>query len=76
MQEIEDGLLQARFRLSGGVTEESASEVIAILTGIGAQLGGLQVECCAPERMPLYAKALEGLTATQLSLNAELGKAH
>jgi len=76
MQEIEEALVQARSLLSGGITDKAAGDVLAILTGIGSQIGSLQVECCTQARMPLYAETLERLTKTQLSINLELGRAH
>ena len=52
---------------------------IAVLTSLeeaGAQIGRLQVGCCAPSRLPLYTTFLEGLTTAQLKINGELGRAH
>ena len=54
----------------------SAEDALASLEDAGAQVGRLQVGCCAPNRLPLYAKFLEGLTTAQLSINAEMGRAH
>lgn len=45
-----------------------AANVLAHLEDAGAQIGSLQVGCCAPARMPLYATFLENLTQAQLSL--------
>lgn len=42
-----------------------AREVVAILQDAGAQLGHLQVDCCAPARMTLYATSLENLSKIQ-----------
>jgi hypothetical protein len=46
------------------------------LADIGARLGFLQVGCCAPVRMPLYADALRHLNNVQLGLTQTLGRAH
>lgn len=53
-----------------------ADEAIAHLTSAGAQVGRLQVGCCAPSRMPLYVRILAALTEAQLRLNASLGLGH
>lgn len=50
--------------------------VIDTLEDAGAQLGHLQVGCCAPARMPLYADVLEGLTEIQLNVHKAAGQAH
>ena len=76
MQAIESRIDEARSRLGHGLTEEVAGEVTEILKDIGSRLGNLQVECCTELRIPLYAEALEKLTATQLSLSRELGRGH
>ena len=70
MQAIEESLVRTRPRLSAGITDETGGDLLGSLKAIGSQLGGLQVECCAPARMPLYAEALERLTATQWSINS------
>jgi hypothetical protein len=51
-------------------------KVLDALEDAGAQLGRLQVGCCAPARMPLYAGALDKLTEIQLSVNRDAGTAH
>jgi hypothetical protein len=42
----------------------------------GAQIGWLQVGCCAPNRLPLYHTLLEGLTTTQRSIKKAAGAGH
>jgi len=37
-------------------------------------IGRLQVGCCAPPRMPLYAEALSYLNTIQLEVDRELGR--
>lgn len=76
MKAIESRVSEARSRLEQGLTHDVAGEVTAILKDIGSRLGSLQVECCTEVRMPLYAEALEKLTATQLSMSRELGVGH
>ncbi len=49
---------------------------MATLEDAGAQVGRLQVGCCAPNRIPLYARVLEGLTTAQLAVNQALGEGH
>jgi len=56
--------------------EGSASGTIAILEDAGAQIGWLQVGCCAPGRLPLYHTLLEELTTMQRSVNAAAGVGH
>ncbi len=76
MQAIEDALGEAGSHLSGGITEATARDVLAILTDVGSQIGRLQVECCTEARLPLYSEALEHLTRTQIGINSELGRGH
>lgn len=76
MKAIESRISEARSRLKQGLTQEVAGEVTEILKDIGSRLGSLQVECCTEIRMPLYAEALEKLTAIQLNMNRELGLGH
>jgi hypothetical protein len=59
-----------------GDEAEAADRALASLMDIGAQIGYLQVGCCAPARMPLYADALNHLSVAQLSINATIGNAH
>lgn len=56
----------ARDRLGQiGDDPKIALQVVDILHDAGAQLGYLQVACCAPARMKLYATTLESLSKTQ-----------
>jgi hypothetical protein len=71
MQRLADTLQAARdaletFAAAGG----SPAAVTAHLEDAGAQVGRLQVGCCAPSRMPLYARILQDLTTVQLSLGS------
>ena len=82
MLEILEGLAQVRIlvgAMSEGIADSSASKelVVMSLESIGSQLGSLQVACCAPARMPLYAQTLVGLTEVQLHVSAaDNGSAH
>ena len=66
MDRLTNTVNAARERL-GEVGEDPAvaGEVVAILHDAGSQLGHLQVDCCAPGRMKLYATALENLSTVQ-----------
>jgi hypothetical protein len=55
---------------------DSATTSIEHLEDAGAQVGRLQVGCCAPNRLPLYVDLLEGLTTAQLEVNRSLGQGH
>jgi hypothetical protein len=46
------------------------------LEDAGSQLGSLQIGCCAPSRMPLYADMLENLTDIQISVSRSAGAGH
>lgn len=61
---------------SVAVDPAAAGAALAQLEDAGAQVGRLQVGCCAPARMPLYARLLEGLTKAQLAVNASAGRSH
>lgn len=54
----------------------SASTTLAELEDAGGQIGALQVGCCAPNRLPLYAEILEGLTKAQQGISRSLGIGH
>lgn len=44
---------------------EAGEAALRILENAGSQLGWLQVGCCAPGRMSLYAQTLESLSKAQ-----------
>lgn len=77
MIELEDTLADAR-RLLGTVSADPgmAEGAILHLENAGAQVGKLQVTCCSENRMPLYAKMLAVLTASQIRLDTALGHGH
>ncbi|HUG32889.1 MAG TPA: hypothetical protein VMM14_08350 [Acidimicrobiia bacterium] len=75
MRAIEDSLMAARREIASG-DPELLDRALGRLEGVGASLGSLQVGCCAPVRMPLYAEALEHLNRIQLAVSAGLGRSH
>lgn len=77
MAELEATLTRARVAIaSRRPVEERVEEAIAILEDAGSQIGSLQVSCCAPNRMPLYASMLEDLMTAQLTVNKAAGRGH
>ncbi|MEN8041781.1 MAG: hypothetical protein ABFR95_09790 [Actinomycetota bacterium] len=52
------------------------AEIFAELEDAGAQLGSLQIGCCAPARLPLYADMLKDLTEVQLTVSQSAGVGH
>ena len=70
MEALGRTLAQARTRLDHVGSDAAATGVVlAELEDAGAQIGRLQIGCCAPARMPLYASMLKGLTSVQLTVN-------
>ena len=55
---------------------DAVDTTIRHIEDAGAQIGWLQVGCCAPNRLPLYHTLLEGLTATQRSVKKAVGAGH
>jgi hypothetical protein len=58
------------------LSEDTANKVLSDLEDIGAQIGALQVGCCAPARMPLYSTMLEQLVNVQRTINRSLDRGH
>ena len=74
MAELAVTLAEARMKLRA-VTVAPDTEgpaALAVLEEAGAQVGRLQVGCCAPDRLPLYAEILENLVKAQLTLGRVL----
>lgn len=66
MKRLEETLAVTRSALERAGHNPSAAEAaIAEMEDAGSQVGRLQVGCCAPSRMPLYAEMLEELTKAQ-----------
>ncbi len=76
MQRLGSTLDEARAALGVVTDEPSAQELFTRLEDMGGQLGRLQVSCCTPKRMPLYADLLVHLTDAQLAVNRALGTGH
>ena len=77
MKRLGEALSAARTGIANvNADPETAISAIEILEDAGAQVGRLQVGCCAPNRLPLYAELLEGLTIAQLEVNRSLGQGH
>ncbi len=77
MQHLGTTLAAARSaveEISGGLRDSAGA--LEHLEDAGGQLGSLQVGCCAPSRMPLYARMLEDLTTIQLAINQAQGTGH
>lgn len=47
-----------------------AETILEQLESAGAEIGRLQIACCAPARMPLYSELLAGLSRTQRMVTA------
>jgi hypothetical protein len=66
MERLARTLTAARAQLEESADDPAiAGELVAILQDAGAQLGHLQVDCCTPARMKLYATTLENLSKIQ-----------
>lgn len=77
MAELATALAEARSRL-GTLDDgpEAAPRLLAHLEETGAKVGRLQIGCCAPNRLPLYADLLAGLTEVQLDVTRAMGLGH
>lgn len=77
MTQLSSTLEEAAQLIDAATAEPSQVEpALAALENAGAQVGRLQVGCCAPARMPLYANLLEDLTQAQLAVNRAAGSSH
>ncbi len=76
MAELASTLDRARSHLVEIQDSGAANEAIAAMSDAGSQLGALQVECCAPPRMPLYETMLRQLSLAQRAVTAEFGLGH
>lgn len=73
---IRDEIARVRAAVEGVAVAADAEPVYAGLDRIGAKIGELQVGCCAPARMPLYADTLENLTGVQLDVKRHFKQNH
>jgi len=77
MLAIKDSIASIQAELNAAEGEPASLErALSHLMDVGGQIGWLQIGCCAEARMPLYAEALERLTAVQLNINETIGNAH
>ncbi len=74
MAELGEALTEARVKLRAVTIhpETAGPAAIAALEEAGAQVGRLQVTCCAPDRLHLYAEILENLTKAQTTVGLVL----
>jgi hypothetical protein len=64
---LSDKLVEVR-RVTDGIDEGRPDVILGLLEEAGAMVGALQVGCCAPNRLPLYASVLEQLNVLQREL--------
>lgn len=66
MERLAATIAEVRVRLNELADDQvQARSIVDVLADAGGQLGNLQVECCASERMPLYATTLTELFKVQ-----------
>lgn len=75
MLEIEAALRAVRADVETA-DQASFEDALLQLEGAGSTIGRLQVECCAPARMRLYAELLAHMNTIRREISAELGQAH
>ena len=74
MEALQGTLSRVRSDIGRLETDPPAYDrVLEELKEAGAEIGKLQIECCAPARMPLYAELLAGLSRTQRMVTAARG---
>lgn len=77
MQELGSTIDRARHQITRTAEDAEAGDAaIGIMENAGAQVGTLQVGCCAPNRMPLYTTILENLMTAQIAVNRSLDRGH
>ncbi len=79
MKALADTIAAARAgvdEVGAGDHHDAVATTIAHIEDAGAQIGWLQVGCCAPNRLPLYRTLLEGLTTTQRTVKSAAGAGH
>lgn len=75
MAALDDTLTEIGRLLPSASDRAAAESLVSKLDDAGSQLGGLQVTCCAPARMPLYTNMLTDLMKLQrwVKRQADLG---
>lgn len=77
MAELAATIHAARIAIERIVDDPGAVDrVLALLEDAGGQTGRLQVGCCAPVRLPLYSRILDGLTTTRTIVARVSGRGH
>jgi hypothetical protein len=76
MQALSEALASIRAEVDLLDAHEAPDALLGLLENAGAQVGSLQVGCCTAQRLPLYARLLEGLTVVQLTVNRAAGRSH
>ena len=77
MEKLANGFDAIRAALPNAMqSDEGADGTVEIPEHVGAQVGHLQVTCCAPSRARHYATILESLMNTQRAVAAARGQAH
>lgn len=76
MAALSEAIGAARAALDTHTAGGDAGAVTAALEAAGAQVGSLQIGCCAPSRLPLYSRILEDLTTVQLTIDRAQGHDH
>ncbi|MDH4116468.1 MAG: hypothetical protein OEW30_03620 [Acidimicrobiia bacterium] len=61
---------------AGALIDTEAAAALVRFEEMRGMVGALQVGCCAPARMPPYARVLEHLTSAQREVNEALGRGH
>src|SRR3989304_5780244 len=64
MEQLKETLAMARATLNRG------DDATAVLAAAGAQVGWLEVACCAEKRLPLYTEILTNLATAYRALDA------
>ncbi len=72
---VEESMSAVRSQLSDG-SQAALLRAMDDLDAIGSQIGSLQVACCAPPRMPLYAETLRRLNLIRNDVASQLGLGH
>lgn len=74
MGALQQALDRVRLDIGKLETDDSAYDrILEEMKDAGAEIGKLQIECCAPARMPLYAELLAGLSRTQRMVTSSKG---
>ncbi|MCP3972876.1 MAG: hypothetical protein GY720_00115 [bacterium] len=77
MAKLSHTLSEVRAGIRGLDEDASGSTAtLAHLEDAGAQIGSLQIGCCAPSRLPLYTEMLKELTGVQRTITRNLDLAH